>query len=1062
MRRIVDLALRRPYTFVVTAILIAILGIVAVTRMAVDIFPAINIPVVTVIWGYSGMAPEEMERRMVTVSERFFTTVVNDIEHIESQSLNGTAVLKLFFHPDADVATAVAQLTASSNTITRAMPPGTQPPSIIRFNATDVPVLKLSIGSDTRPEQELFDVGNNVLRSQLATIRGTSISQPYGGKNRQIMVDIDPALLYAKGLDPSDVSDAFNVQNVALPAGTAKMGDREYNVRLNSSPDVLEQLNDLPVKTVNGRTVYVRDVAQVRDGFTPQSNIVRENGRRAAYISVLKNGAASTLSVVDRVKAALEDVKAKLPPGIDVKLLADQSVFVRASLEGTVREGIIAAVLTALMILLFLGSWRSTLIIATTIPLSILASLIVLYALRQTINVMTLGGFALAVGILVDNGTVAIENVHRRLHDGMPLREAILVGLEQVAKPTLISTLSICIVFVPVFFLTGTAKFLFTPLAMAVIFAVLASYFLSITLLPTMAGYLMRGELAYYGPDGHHRRAFGSFFWRVNAWVDERYERFRDGYRALLVSALENRRSVGLGFAAFCVASVVLLVPFIGQDFFPEVDTGSLMLHLRAPPGTRIEATEQLTAQAERIIRRVVPPSDLSLVLSTIGLTSGSLNVSTANAATVGPADGDVVIILSPERRGRTDDYRRRIRAAIARELPQLTTFYQPADIVSQILNFGLPAAIDVQVAGKDKRASYRLAQQVARRVRRIPGAADVHVHQVMAAPEFLFSVDRDKAQEMGLTQRDVANNLLISLSSSGQTAPNFWINPETGISYRLGVQTPQYRMASLEDLNRTPVAVDHGSASPELFGDLASAQRTTGMAVVNHYDVQPVADVFANAERRDLGGVASDVDRVLQDIRKTLPKGTTITMRGQVASMRASFVGLGLGILFAIGLVYLLLVVNFQSWTDPLIIIAALPGALAGIAWMLFVTRTTLNVPSLIGAIMAVGVATANSVLVVSFANEQRRAGMDATQAALSAGYERLRPVLMTALAMVIGMLPMALGLGEGGEQNAPLGRAVIGGLVLATVATLVFVPIVYSALQGRKPAPRPVEVEP
>ncbi len=1046
---VVRLALHRPYTFVVTALLIAVLGVVASTRMAIDIFPAINIPVVTMIWNYQGMAPEEMERRMVTVTERFLTTVVNDVEHVESQTVNGTSVIKIYFHPEADVASAVAQLTASTQLIVRFMPPGSYPPSIIRFNATNVPVLKVSIGSDTRPEEQLYDAGNNVLRTSLATIRGASVTLPYGGKPRQIMVDIDPELLFARGVAPVDVANALNAQNVALPAGVAKLGDREYNVRLNSSPDLLAQLNDLPIKSVNGRMVYIRDVAQVRDGSGVQTNIVRENGRRGAYISIMKNGGASTLAVVDRVKGVLDQVRAKLPAGIRIHLLADQSVFVRASLSGTVREAIVAALLTALMILLFLGSWRSTLIIATTIPLSILASLIALWTCGQTINVMTLGGFALAVGILVDNATVAIENIHRRLHEGMGLEEATLLGIEQVGKPTLISTLAICIVFVPVFFLSGTAKYLFTPLAMAVIFAVLASYLLSVTLLPTMTAFLLQREMAFYGPDGHALRPNGGTLWRLNARVDEQFERFRDGYRALLASALAHRRNVGLGFAAFCVLSVAALAPFIGEDFFPAVDTGQLMLHLRAPAGTRLEATEQLVARAEQVVRRIVPPRDLELVLSNIGLSSGSLNVATGSNAGIGPADADIMITLAPDRSGRTADYQRRIRAALATEIPQLTTFYQPADIVSQVLNFGLPAAIDVQVAGKDKRTSYRLAEQIAARMKRVPGAADVHVHQVMDAPELLYSVDREQAEEMGLTQRDVANDLLVSLSSSGGTSPNFWINPENGVSYQVFVKTPEYRMASLEALERTPVH-NSGAGGTAWFGNLAAARRTTGMAVVNHWDVQPVADVYANADRRDLGSVAGDVDGIVADVRRTLPPGSSIAVRGQVASMRASFVGLGLGILFAILLVYLLLVVNFQSWTDPLIIVAALPGALAGIVWLLFATGTTLNVPSLMGAIMAVGVATANSVLVVAFANERRRAGIDATRAALEAGYERLRPVVMTALAMIIGMIPMALGLGEGGEQNAPLGRAVIGGLVLATVATLIFVPIVYSALHG------------
>ena len=1055
MMWLVRIALRRPYTFVCGAILVLIGGLVAILHMPIDIFPAIPIPVVTVVWIYQGMAPEEMEQRIVTILERSYSTAVNDIEHIESQSLSGIAVIKIYFQPGADVPTGVAQITAASQSNTRILPPGITPPIILRFNATDVPILQIGIGSDSMSSAELNDYVSNFVRTPLATAQGASIPSPYGGTPRQVSVDIDLARLYAKGLSPTDVSTAINAQNVILPAGTAKLGTREYDVRLNSSPDVVSQLNDMPIKEVNGAMVYIRDVAYVRDGAGVQTNIVRQNGRHGTYLSVLKNGNASSLAVVNRVKTILASVKSSLPRSLDVQLLADQSIFVRASITGLVREAVIAACLTALMILLFLGSWRSTLIIATSIPLAVLCSIICLAALGQTLNVMTLGGLALAVGILVDDATVEIENVNRNAAEGKEILQAIMDGAAQIATPAFVSTLSISIVFVPLFFLSGPAAALFRPLAMAVVFAVVASYLLSRTLVPTMARYLLAAD-AHRMAVGHQAAGRGpsvtaarqGWIERVSGRFEVAFERFRSAYRDLVVWALGHRAHV-VGAAAGFAAISVALVPFVGQDFFPTSDAGAFQLHARAPAGTRLEETEQIFAAIERSIRREIPPADLSLILDNIGLNRNAINLATGGSATLGSADGDLMVQLAPNHRGSTWDYVRRLRARLHEEFPGVTFFFLPADIVNQVLNLGLPAAVDVQVVGPDKMADYGIAQRLAAQMRRIPGAVDVRVQQVVNVPEFLFSVDRIRAQQLGLTQRQVASNLTVSLSSSGQTAPNYWLNPKNGVSYSVQVQTPPYQINTLDGLTSTPVTAP-GLAAPELFGNLATATRQTTFAAVNHYNVQPVADVYAAADDRDLGGVARDIDRVIAKVQPTLPKGTSIVLRGQVDSMRSSFRGLLMGVLFAMVLVYLLLVINFQSWLDPLVIIMALPGALAGVVWMLFATHTTFSVPALMGAIMALGVATANSVLLVTFADEQRRLGRSALEAALEAGFVRLRPVCMTALAMIIGMLPMALGMGEGGEQNAPLGRAVIGGLLVATAFTLVVVPVIYSLLRA------------
>ena len=1061
---LVYLALRRPYTFVAVAILMLIFGVVAIVRMPIDIFPAINIPVVSMLWSYGGLSPSEMEKRVVSLAERVYSSYVNDIEHIESQSLNGMSIVKVFFQPDANVEAGMAQLTAASQGVTRNMPPGISPPFMLRLNATDVPILQLGVGSPTRTESELSDLGTNFIRLPLATVHGVTVPPAYGGVPRLVNVDIDPQALYAKGLSPGDVSRAINAQNVILPAGTAKMGGTEFYVRMNSSTDSVRQLGDLPIKQVNGATVYVRDVAQVREGSGIQTNIVRQNGKRGTYISMLKNGKVSTLAIVDQVKAMLPQLRAGLPPDVKLQLLGDQSIYVRATITGVLREGIIAACLTALMILIFLGSWRSTIIVAVSIPLSVLTSIICLWAVGETLNVMTLGGLALAVGILVDDATVAIENIHRNMELGKSLRQAIVDGAEEIAIPAFVSTLSICIVFLPIFALSGPAAALFRPLALSVIFAMAASYFLSRTLVVTMADYMLPAEADEHANADTRPNAPPSLYRRLVRRFDRAFERFRAGYHALLAGAMEHRRVVLGGALGFVLLSL-FLVPHIGEDFFPTVDGGQFQLHIRAPAGTRLEETELVFARVEQTVRRTIPPTDLQLILDNIGLSTYGVALAIGSNATVGPADGDMLVQLRPEHGTSTGEYVRRLRRELPQQYPGITFFFQPADMVNQVLNLGLPAPIDVQVAGKNVNANFLIAQRLSAAITRIPGAVDVRVQQVMDAPELRFSVDRVKAQQIGLTQRDVSSDMLISLSSSGQTAPNFWLNPANGVQYNVNVMTPQYKMGDMEALANTPVAVGGGQGTPQLFGNLTTSTRGVTPAVVNHYNVQPVFDVYASADRRDLGGIASAIDEVIARERTNLPQGTSITMRGQVQSMRSSFTGLGLGIVFAILLVYIILVVNFQSWLDPLIIIMALPGALAGIVWILFVTRTTFTVPSLMGAIMSMGVATANSVLLVTFADDQRRIGRNAVEAAVDAGYARLRPVCMTALAMIMGMLPMALGLGEGGEQNAPLGRSVIGGLLVATLFTLIVVPLIYSVLRHAapaEPAPHAVAVRP
>jgi multidrug efflux pump subunit AcrB len=1084
---IVRLALRRPYTFVVMSVLIAILGGVAIVTMPVDIFPYIDIPIVSALWVYNGLSPEEMEKRVDTLFERSLTSNVNDIEHIESQCYNGYAVVRIYFHPNVKIDMAVAQVTATMQTSLRQMPPGMFPANVLKYDAASVPILQLGLSSKTLREQEIFDLANNFIRTPLGTVQGASVSYPFGGKQRSVMVDLNLDELYAKQLSPLDISNALNLQNLILPAGTAKLGNTEYLIQVNSSPIQLNDLNNLPVKTVNGATVYMKDVAQVHDGFQVQTNIVRTNGSRGVLVSITRNGQASTLAIVNAVKKALPRILANVTPELKVTPLADQSIFVRAAIQGVLREALIAAALTGMMILLFLGSWRSTLIVCISIPLSILTSLSILSLLGKTINVMTLGGLALAVGILVDDATVEIENTHRNLAMRKPLVRAVLDGASQIAVPTFVATLSICIVFVPVLLLTGTARYLFTPLAMAVVFAMLASYFLSRTLVPTMVAYLLGPEVHLY-QEGRHGEAAGGkgVIWRVHYLFNAVFESLRYRYVGLLDWCLRHRGRVLTSFMALSIASLGL-VWLVGEDFFPNVDSGQMRVHARCPPGTRIEQTEIKFTELEQEIRKIIPADEMDTLIDNIGIPNSWPALAQGTIPTISSADGEILISLNKEKHGPTRDYEVLLRKDLREKFPDVSIFFQPADITSQILNFGLPAPIDLQVVGRDSKANYKIAQRLAKKIALIPGAADVHVHQVVDQPQIRLNVDRVKASQMGLTQRDVTGAMLISLTGNGSVAPNYWMNWANGVNYNVGVQTPQYRINSLDALLSTPVSVSGEaasstapgsqaggnsfvSASPsgssqaygnpgamagstQLLSNLVSVQREYAPVIINHYNVWPVFDVFANVDRRDLGGVGAQVRKIMREEEPRLPRGTSFDLRGQVETMESSFFRLGLGMLFAVVLVYLLMAVNFQSWLDPFIILTALPGAMAGILWMLFVTGTTLSVPSLMGAIMCIGVATANSILIVTFANDEREFLPSAQEAMLSAGYARIRPVLMTASAMVLGMFPMALGLGEGGEQNAPLGRAVIGGLMFATVTTLFVVPIIYSYLRTKPP---------
>src|ERR1700680_4936951 len=1047
---IVKLALARPYTFIVFSLVLLLISPVVLLRTPVDIFPSINIPVISVIWTYTGLVPSEMETRIVSIFERSLTTSVNNIEHIESQSFNGAAVVKVFLQPGAEINGASSEVIAEAQVGLKQFPPGITPPLVLSYDASSVPILQLGLSGKGMSEQQLNDLGVNFIRPQLATIQGASVPIPYGGKVRQVMVDIDSHQLVAKGLSPQDVVNAVNVQNVILPSGTAKIGRIEYNVGLNGSPSMVDALNHIPVKVVNGGTLYIQDVAHVRDGYAVQQNIVRQDGQRGVLLTVQKSGNTSTISIVSEIYKALPKIKATLPPELVITPQFDQSLFGRDSLQGVIREAGIAAALTSLMILMFLGSWRSTLIIAISIPLSILTSLLLLSALGQTINIMTLGGLALAVGILVDDATVTIENIERQMAAKKELHQAILDGAEQIAVPALVSTLSISIVFVPMFFLTGVARYLFVPLAEAVVFALLASYFFSRTLIPTLVMYLLRSEVEKRKNPASEKRP--GFFARIHHRFEHGFETLRERYSHLLGLCLEHRRPFAVCFLIFCVASLALAGQ-LGQDFFPAVDAGQIRLHTRAKTGTRIEDTASLNDQIEGAIRQQIPSSELAGILDNIGLPTSGINLSYSNSGTIGTADAEILISLQAHHHP-TAQYVERLREQLPQAFPGTSFFFEPVDIVSQILNFGLPSPIDIQIVGPDLANNFAIASKMANQIRSVPGAVDVHIQQALDQPRLQYSVDRVRTQQVGLTERDVANNLLVSLSSSFQTTPNFWLNSKNGVVYSMAVQTPQYTLDSIDSLGSIPINAANQSA-PQLFENLASMKRMDEPAVVSHYNVLPVVDIFASTQGRDMGAVGADIAKITSAAQRQLPAGSTLVTRGQVATMHSSFAGLLGGLAFAIVLVYLLIVVNFQSWTEAFIIITALPGALAGICWMLFLTGTTLSVPSLMGAIMSIGVATANSVLVITFANERLADTKDALRSALEAGSTRLRPVMMTALAMIIGMVPMALGLGEGGEQNAPLGRAVIGGLLFATIATLFFVPVVFAMVRGQKKSP-------
>jgi multidrug efflux pump subunit AcrB len=1039
---IVRVALDRPYTFIVLAVLILILSPVMISHTPTDIFPNIDIPVIAVGWQFTGMNPEELEGRLTSTYERILTTTVDNVEHLESTTVNGQAIVKIYLQHGASLDTANAQVTAISQTILRQLPPGTLPPLIINYSASSVPILQLGLSGNGLSEQQLNDLGQNFLRPQLVTVPGAVIPYLYGGKQRQVMVDLNQGLVQSKGLAPQDVLNAVQQQNLIVPSGTAKMGPFEYDIRLNTSPTTVPELNDLPVKVVGNSTIYLRDIANVRDGFAPQTNIVRQDGRRGALVTVLKAGNASTIDVVKGIRGLLPRVAQTLPPELKILPLADQSIFVRGSVNGVIREAIIAACLTGLMILLFLGSWRSTLIIAVSIPLSILTSVMILSFLGETINIMTLGGLALAVGILVDDATVTIENIERYFEEGHAQRDAILEGAAQIAVPALVSTLCICIVFLPMFLLGGVARYLFVPLAEAVVFAMLASYILSRTLVPTLAMYLLRakqgGASSSRNPFVRFQRAF-----------ERGFERVRNVYRALL-TVLVNRRFLFVPAFLLTCAAVFLLVPWLGQDFFPSTDNGQFILHLRAKTGTRIEETAKLCDLVEGTIRREIPEREMDNILDTIGLPYSIINFMHSTSGLIGTGDADILVSLKEDHHA-TADYVQRLRERLPREYPGATFYFLPSDIVTQVLNFGLPAPVDIQIEGANIESNREVAARMLHEIEQVPGIADARIQQAFDYPAFDVAVDRTKAAQGGYTQRDIANSMLNSLSGSFQITPMFFLNWKNGVSYNLVTQTPQYSIQSLQDLENTPLNTA-SATRPEILVDVASIKRANEMEVISHYNIRRVVDIYANIQGRDLGAVGKEVTRIVDANRKSLPRGSFITVRGQLQTMRSSYLGLLGGLVFSIVLVYLLIVVNFQSWLDPFIIITALPAALAGIVGFLFVTHTTLSVPALMGAIMCMGVGTANSILVVSFAKERLLHHGDPVQAASEAGFTRFRPVLMTALAMIIGMIPMALGLGEGGEQNAPLGRAVIGGLLCATVATLIFVPAVFSLLHGRR----------
>ena len=1055
---IVKLALRRPYTFAVLALAILIAGAASFKQTPKDIFPEINIPVLSVIWTYNGLSAEEFEKQITVYSEYGLSANVNDVQRIESQTIDGVGIIKIFFHPGANIERGLAQATAVSQAILRRMPPGVQPPIILRFAADSVPIIQMSLSSDTLSEAELYTYGIFRIRQQLATINGLTLPAPFGGKVRQVMVDLDPAKLQGKGLSARDVNNALLAQNLTLPSGAAKIGDTEYKVRMNNTPHVLDTLNDFPIKVENGVVTYVRDVAHVHDGFEVQPNIVRANGKRAVLLQIIKNGHSSTLDIINAVKAKLPEMQAAAPPGLKIDLLFDQSLFVQAALNGVVKEGVIAALLTATFILLFLGSWRSTLIVAISIPLSVLASMSLLSALGYSLNVMTLGGLALAIGVLVDEATITIENIHRHSEAGQKLRTAILEGSREIAVPALVSALAISIVFVPVVFLVGPAKFLFTPLALAVVFAILSSYVLSRTLVPVLVKFILKNEVQGHTPEATN------VFMRFQQGFARGFEALRARYLQLLRWSLVNRGVVFVLFLLLLGAAFIAL-PWVGQDFFPAVDAGQFRLHVRAATGTRIEKTEQIFSAVEDEIRRSVGQQNIGLILDNFGVVSEKYSLAFGDNATIGSHDGEILVSLKKERSRSTPEYVAELRKNLHAKFPELAFFFQPADIVSQILNFGLPAPINVKIAGYNRDGNFAVAQELRARIAQIPGAVDVFVHQSLDAPTLDLNVDRTLLAKNGINQRDLANDILVSLSSSSQVNPNFWVDPVYGIPFLIAVQTPPHKVSTLNEVMNTPVSAHtggNGTADAQLLNNVATVSHGTTASVVNHYNIQPVFDIFANVQGRDLGAVAREVDKVVAEFQKKMKPGNSISVRGQVESMNTAFTRMGLGLILSALLVYLLMVVNFQSWSDPFIIIMALPGAFVGIVAALFLTGTTFSVPSLMGAIMTIGVATANSILVVTFANDELRKGMSSFEAALSAGATRLRPVLMTAGAMIIGMLPMALGLGEGGEQNAPLGRAVIGGLLIATFATLFFVPVVFSLLRAKgAPALDEEEVE-
>jgi multidrug efflux pump subunit AcrB len=1051
MNALVRIALSRPYTFVVLALLLLIVGPLAALRTPTDIFPEIRIPVIGVVWSYTGLPPDQMSGRIVTPFQRALTTTVNDIEHIVANSYNGVGIIKIFFQPNVDIRTANAQVTAISQTMLRQLPAGSTPPLILNYSASTVPIIQLALAGEGLTEQNLFDIATNQLRTPLVTVPGAAIPWPFGGKQRQIQIDLNPTAMQALGLSGQDVANALAAQNLITPVGTQKIGNFEYTIRLNNSPLKIQELGNLPIRVVNGATVYIRDVATVRDGNPPQTNIVHVDGNRSVLMMVLKAGATSTLDIISGIKQKVVEVKDSLPDGLKVAFIGDQSIFVRGAIAGVAFEGVLAAALTSVMILLFLGSWRSTVIIAISIPLSVFGAIICLALVGETLNIMTLGGLALAVGILVDDATVTIENINYHLEDGMEVEPAILEGARQIATPAFVTLLCICIVFVPMFFLTGVSRFLFVPMALSVMFAMVWSFILSRTLVPTMAKYLLHphphDEQGNPLPPAQSRNPLVLFQRRFEA----SFEKIRDGYLGLLHMALDHRKVFIFGFLVF-VASSFLLVPFLGRNFFPSVDTGQILLHVRTQVGTRVEETANRLADIQKAIRQVIPSDNIDTMADNIGMPISGINMTYNNTGVMGPQDGDIQIKLKGDHRP-TEEYVRELRENLPRQFPGVSFAFLPADIVSQILNFGAPAPIDLQVRGNNAEANFKYANDLLRRIKLIPGIADARIQQSPNSPGFNVDVDRTRAQYVGLTARDVTNSMVVNLAGSSQVAPTFFLDPSNGVSYSIVMQTPQYQIDSLSKLGALPISAA-GTASPPMLGGIAEINRSAGNAVVSQYDIQTMVQIYATPQGRDLGAVAKDIQKIISDTANDVPKGSRVVLLGQVETMNSAFAGLLFGLLGAIVLIYLLIVVNFQSWSDPFVIVAALPAALAGIIWILFATHTTLSVPALTGAIMCMGVATANSVLVIAFARERYEELGDPIAAALDAGFVRCRPVLMTALAMIIGMTPMALGLGEGGEQNAPLGRAVVGGLIFATFATLMFVPVLFSMVHKKMPA--------